>query len=339
MIFEVLRCSDASKKDGDPECKPRKLMRLADGSSDELFTIEQLQNDGADLDMYEEDLNADTINNFVRNKKFAMKIINQKIMFEDFGDYSVRYNEIFAPSVALGKEYSDCGYRFRYNKFIKTDGWLLKDDDEDIFFDYFEYSKDEYDLAPVGEENMIYGGYIRLQVDQVTHTRIVYHFFDFIGDLGGTPAILLQISGWVLGSYAAFNAMYAFTSSLYRFKSEEKVFLETESNDPNTPEITIINIPILTRYYLWTQTVFFSFLCSCCKNENHQKQLDVLDKGAENVETDFDIHQIIQTNKLLRHKIEVIKTKLNVKGDPIFDKVDPRTVIDVTEGSQTERQE
>ena len=103
---------------------------------------------------------------------------------------------------------------------------------------------DEFDSAPEGYENLIYGGYFRLQVDQISHTRVVSHFFDFIGDLGGTPAILLQLAGWVLGSFSAFNAAYVFTSYLYKFKSSEKVFLETESNDASTPEITNINLPL-----------------------------------------------------------------------------------------------
>jgi hypothetical protein len=103
----------------------------------------------------------------------------------------VRYNEIFVPSISLGKEYADAGYRFRYNQFIKTDGYLLPKDDVDVFYDYFEYNKDEYDSSPPGYENQIYGGYFRLQVDQITHSRTQYHFFDFIGDLGGTPAVLL----------------------------------------------------------------------------------------------------------------------------------------------------
>ena len=40
ILFEVLICSDATKKDGDTECKPKELMKIADGSSDELLTEE-----------------------------------------------------------------------------------------------------------------------------------------------------------------------------------------------------------------------------------------------------------------------------------------------------------
>lgn len=54
------------------------------------------------------------IDTFVQNKIIAMKLLNQKIDFYDFGDYAVRYNEVFIPGVPMNK-YSDTGYRFRYN--------------------------------------------------------------------------------------------------------------------------------------------------------------------------------------------------------------------------------
>lgn len=76
LIFEITRCTDATREEGDPECKPRKLMKLADGSSDELVSIEKLTSDGADIELYVEDLKADSIDNFVRNKKVAFKVIN-----------------------------------------------------------------------------------------------------------------------------------------------------------------------------------------------------------------------------------------------------------------------
>lgn len=56
--------------------------------------------------------------------------------------------------------------------------------------------------------------------------------------------------------------------------------------------------------------------------------------GAERAEGDFDIHEIVQNNKILRHQIQVIKAKLNVENDPMFDKVDPNTIIDVTEQAE-----
>ena len=192
IVYEVLVCNEASKKDGDPACKPKKIMKLADESTDELFPIETLIAEGKDLTLYEEDPDADSIDNFTKNKKIAMKIINQKIDFTTFGDYAVRQNELFAPSIPMrSPSYSDTGYRFRYNQFDRTDGYLYPINDQDLFFDYFEYNTDIYQSAPAGLENVIAEMWYRLEVDQITHGRVVYNFMDFIGDLGGVPAIML----------------------------------------------------------------------------------------------------------------------------------------------------
>ena len=121
-------------------------MKLADGSSDETFPIETLVEQGADLTLYKEDLEADSIDNWTRYKKIGMKIINQKIDFSDIhGEYAVRQNELFAPSIPMAyPTYSDTGHRFRYNYFDRVDGYLIPDNDGDIFFDYFEYNTDVY---------------------------------------------------------------------------------------------------------------------------------------------------------------------------------------------------
>jgi hypothetical protein len=77
---------------------------------------------------------------------------------------------------------------------------------------------------------------------------------DFIGDLGGVPAIMLQLCGWVVGSYSAFHASFAIISALYTVKNSDKenIFLETEENDPNTPDTHKIRLHLCTRYFLWT---------------------------------------------------------------------------------------
>lgn len=41
--------------------------------------------------------------------------------------------------------------------------------------------------------------------------------------------------------------------------------------------------------------------------------------GAERVEADFDIYEIIHNNKELRKYIEVMKQKLQMEGDPRFE--------------------
>lgn len=167
-------------------------MKLADGSSEELFPIETLVAEGADHSLYKEDLEADSIDNFTRNKMIGLKIINQQIDFTGFKDYDVRQNELFVKTIPMATPYySDTGYRFRYNVFDRADGYIYPDKDEDIFFDFFEYNTDIFNSAPVGMENTIAEMYFRLEVDQISHGRDVYDFMDFIGDLGGVPAIML----------------------------------------------------------------------------------------------------------------------------------------------------
>jgi hypothetical protein len=92
----------------------------------------------------------------------------------------------------------------------------------------------------------------RLEVDQITHGRVVYNFMDFIGDLGGVPAIMLQLAGWVIGSYSAFHASFATMSALYKVKSIEKIFLDSKQNDTTTPELQKLKLALGTRIFVWT---------------------------------------------------------------------------------------
>lgn len=47
---------------------------------------------------------------------------------------------------------ADTGHRFRYNQFIKNDGWFFPNNDLDVFFDYVDYNSDWYPLAYEGSE-------------------------------------------------------------------------------------------------------------------------------------------------------------------------------------------
>jgi hypothetical protein len=58
---------------------------------------------------------------------------------------------------------------------------------------------------------------------------VVYNLMDFIGDLGGVKDILLQIAGWIIGSYAAFHSSWSTISALYRVKLPEgNIFMESK---------------------------------------------------------------------------------------------------------------
>jgi hypothetical protein len=77
-VFEVWRCNDVkdTKVAGDPVCKPERMMKLKDGTSTDSIDIATLKADGANLKLYYEDLEADSIDNWLREKKASMKIIN-----------------------------------------------------------------------------------------------------------------------------------------------------------------------------------------------------------------------------------------------------------------------
>jgi hypothetical protein len=166
IVFEVWRCNDDTKEAGYPICKPDKMMMLKDGTSTESIDIATLIANGANLELYEDDLEADTIDNWVRLKKASMKIINQKIDFTTFEKSAVRYNELFVPSVPLMyPRYSDTGYRFRFNVFERVDGYVIPNDSKNVFYDYFEYNTDTFKSAPAGSEDLIVEMYFRMEVD------------------------------------------------------------------------------------------------------------------------------------------------------------------------------
>lgn len=176
-----------------------------------------------EISKYEEDLEADSIDNWIRPKLATIKMINDQIDFLEYGDRAVRNNEIFIPAVNMGPgHYSDTGHRFRFNRFDRQDGWFFPDPDVDPFYDYIFYSSDTFPTPPVGYESLIVEMYFRLQVDQLTHSREVYNFMSFIGDLGGVQGILLQICGWVIGGYASFHSIFSTVSALYFFKSSNE---------------------------------------------------------------------------------------------------------------------
>ena len=66
--------------------------------------------------------------------------------------------------------------------------------------------------------NLLTNFYFRLDVNQVVHSRVVFSFMDFVGSLGGVPGFLLQVGGWVVGSYSAFYASISTVSVLYRIR-------------------------------------------------------------------------------------------------------------------------
>lgn len=80
ILYEILRCNEDSKIDetkpegGYPECKPERMMRLKTDLTTDPVDFKDIA--AADLPLYEEDLEADTIDNWLRYKVAAMKVLN-----------------------------------------------------------------------------------------------------------------------------------------------------------------------------------------------------------------------------------------------------------------------
>ena len=234
-----------------------------------------------ELYKYVEDESADTINSFLRNKKATMKVINEKIDFTTFGQNAVRFNEIFIPSIPLAYPfYSDTGYRFRWNFFDRSDGYIIPDNFNNTFFDVFEYNTDTFTSAPAGSEMLVAEMYFRLEVDQITHSRVVYNFMDFIGDLGGVNDIMLQLAGWVIGSYAAFHASWATVAALYRVKLPGgNIYHDSKQNDASNPHIFKMKLGLCTRIILWLNTTMCGCFFKCCMKSQDHKYMEILESA------------------------------------------------------------
>jgi len=164
----------------------------------------------------------------------------------------------------------------------------------DTFFDYFEYNTDSWPTAPIGSEDMIAEMYFRLEVDQITHARQVYNSMMFIGDLGGVKDILLQIGGWVIGSFSAFHISWSMLSSLQFVRMKGgNIYQKSKQNNPAHQDVYKMKLPLKTRLFLWMNTTMCGFMCKPCRKPNHEKYLEIFEAGSEKIEADFDIFEII----------------------------------------------
>ncbi len=91
-MYEFAKCHDeiVDPKRGDPPCAPRWQIK-----------------------------------NWLEKKSVHLRIINDKIDFTQYGDETVRQNEIWMPVMRFKFGFfSDAGYRFRENILTTVDHWL-----------------------------------------------------------------------------------------------------------------------------------------------------------------------------------------------------------------------
>lgn len=206
FFYEIYRCSWASQFVGDPPCAVDTYMKSKLDPSQP--SVDKLEIPEDQLQDYEEDLEADSIDNWIREKMVTLKLINQKIDFISFNDTAVRYNEVYIPAVPLGNgAYSDTGYRLRFNEFLRQDGWFIKNNLVNKFFDYVFFSSDTYPNAPPSNQRLIAEMYFRLDSNQVNHKRDAFFIMDLISKLGGVERLLLKICAGFLGGFASLQFM------------------------------------------------------------------------------------------------------------------------------------
>ena len=150
-------------------------------------------------------------------RRAFFKIISEQVDFNDRSELALRSNEIFTPSLPIQPGFfADFGGRFRYNNFERTDHWWSNLQKFNPFYDYIEFNVDVFELSEAGTSLAYF--YFRLDVNQVIHTREVFSFMDFVGDIGGVSDTLLGVGGFLIGSYSAFYASLSTFSELYRVR-------------------------------------------------------------------------------------------------------------------------
>jgi hypothetical protein len=56
---------------------------------------------------------------------------------------------------------------------------------------------------------------------------------------------------------------------------------------------------------------------SCCREKKHDTYLSIIEECAEKAETEFDIVNIIEKQRLVIAEIKVLKDKLDLQKQPI----------------------
>jgi hypothetical protein len=240
IIYEIHKCTEATKFPGNPDCAP-----------------------------------ISEIDAWIENKYAAFKMINQKIDFTDRDEFAVRFNEIYVPAIPLKSGiFSDTGYRWRYNIFERYDKWWSQSKTINLFYDFMFYNSDSFTVPK--EKTELAEMYIRLEVDIISHSRVVFSSMDFIGSLGGVSDFVMQVARWFYGGYAAFHSAFVTIFVLYRIKrgQDEQLFKGSIVEDQIDPNIENIRLSLCMRIKLYFFTTCCAPLCfNCCKSKRHDTYL------------------------------------------------------------------
>ena len=149
-----------------------------------------------------------------------MKIIQGQIDFTNY-THPIRQSEVWLPFLKMKNSFSDTGYRFRENKFYMNDEWIpFYPSQEIVTHDITLYNSDTVSTST--DNKYIAMLWFRLDEDIISHTRIVYHFMDWLSSIGGTLKALMNLYVFILGGYLAFNSSIETMSSLYYTENNGK---------------------------------------------------------------------------------------------------------------------
>lgn len=243
LIYEIHKCTNATRLPGYPECAPKEEMEK-----------------------------------WLSTKYAAFKMINQKIDFTDRDEFAVRMNEIYVPAIPIKSGlFSDTGYRWRYNKFERYDKWWSQNMTTNLFYDFMFYNSDTFTVSE--EETRLAEMYFRLEVDIISHSRVVFSSMDFIGSLGGVSGFVMDMAGWFYGGYAAFHSAFVTIFVLYRIRrgQDEQLFKGSNEDDQISPNIENIRLSLCMRIKLYFFTTCCAPCCfNCCKTKKHDVYLQIL---------------------------------------------------------------
>lgn len=97
-----------------------------------------------------------------------------------------------------------------------------------------------------------------------------------------------------------------------------------------------IKVGTCTRVLLYFKTTPLRFLCLCCKSEKHALFEDVIEKGSEKIDDDFNLKMLIQANKTLKFQMEEMKKDFKIQDKPVFNEIDERNLIILDDEGKTE---
>ena len=160
---------------------------------------------------YPECASEEEIDEWTQYKYATFKYISSKIDLKERLKRAVNQEEIMIIQTPLrAGVFTDGGYRLRYNTFKRQDYWWTGYKTIDVFFDYYFYNHDEFEVPK--SSKVIAELYWRLNSDQVTHWRKAFSLMDLFGALGGVSKILLQVCGFTIISYSKFWSSFSTTS-------------------------------------------------------------------------------------------------------------------------------